>query len=238
MLSSSSAKELGLSLRPVQGRDGKPLPEYSAATLRGLRIGDVSLGDLKVLVVNLEPDIRKGVLPTADGFLTYPVFDGRVLTMDYKAHRVAVSEKLTTDMPCPHFCGLIATPTFGKEGPPIITTTGFQVNGKPIVVQIDTLYSGSMLIYPTSVDKLGLQDQQTSTKTRSFPFTDGGVKMIEGTSAIESFGNQKLTSKGSLYFATSEVHLPDGMFDGTVGHELFIGRVLSFDFRSHHFWMD
>ena len=37
----------------------------------------------------------------------------------------------------------------------------------------------------------------------------------------------------ALYFATTAVHTPDG----TVGHELFVGHVLTFDFLAHHFWM-
>jgi hypothetical protein len=111
------------------------------------------------------------------------------------------------------------------------------VNGKPVTVQIDTLYTGSMLIYPTSVQKLGLPAQENSAKKRNFPFTDGGVEMIEGRAATESFGTTVLKQDSTLYFATPKVHAPDGMFDGTVGHELFTGHVLTFDFHTHRFWM-
>jgi hypothetical protein len=41
----------------------------------------------------------------------------------------------------------------------------------------------------------------------------------------------------ALYFATRKVHLPDGMFDGTVGNELFLGHVLTLDFHANRFWM-
>jgi len=238
ILDSAVAKQMGLDVQPFVGRDGKPIPEYSIATLSDVRVGDLPLGDLKVLVLNLQSDMQKGIMPKADGLLTYPVFKDRVLTMDYKARRVEISEKLSADRPCPHYCGALANPTFGKQGPPIVTTTGFQLNGKPIVAQIDTMYSGSMLIYSTSVDKLGLQDQQKSTTQRMFKYTDGGVNMIEGTAAKQSFGDVTLKTKSSVYFATAEVHQPDGMFDGTVGHELFLGHVLTFDFHTNHFWMD
>jgi hypothetical protein len=238
ILDSAVAKQMGLDVQPFVGRDGKPIPEYSIATLSDVRVGDLPLGDLRVLVLNLQSDMQKGIMPKADGLLTYPVFKDRVLTMDYKARRVEISEKLSADRPCPHYCGALANPTFGKQGPPIVTTTGFQLNGKPIVAQIDTMYSGSMLIYSTSVDKLGLQDQQKSTTQRMFKYTDGGVNMIEGTAAKQSFGDVTLKTKSSVYFATAEVHQPDGMFDGTVGHELFVGHVLTFDFHTNHFWMD
>ena len=185
MLDTTKAKELGLDLKPFVGPDGKSYPEYLVGTIEGARLGEASLGDLKVLVVNLQSSIRRSVVPSSDGLLSYRAFKDRILKLDYKAHQVSVSDVLTADVPCPGFCGIISHPTFGKQGPPIVVATGFQVNGQPLTVQIDTLYTGTMLIYPTSVEKFGLIDQQSSTKTRHFPFTDGGVEMIEGSALKE-----------------------------------------------------
>lgn len=237
VLDRTIAEGMGISLQPVNGPDGKPYPGYASGTVGDVRIGDATLGDLEMLVVKLKPGIDKGEMPAADGTLAYTAFKDRVLTIDYKNHRVNVSAVLKADAPCPHSCGTITNPTFGKQGPPIVVTTGFQLNGKPLTMQIDTLYEGTMLIYPTSVDKLGLAAQQTSPKTRIFPFTDGGVPMKESTASKESFENRLLRKNATLYFATPKVHLPDGMFDGTVGNELFLGHVLTLDFHANHFWM-
>jgi hypothetical protein len=237
MLDKAKAEALGLELKPLNGPDGKPYPGYSTATLKNVRLGGAALGDLKLLVVDLEPSIQKGEYPAADGSLSYTAFNGRILQMDYKDRHIGVSELLKSDGPCPGFCGAITHPTFGKQGPPIVVTTGFQLNGKEVAVQIDTLYSGTMLIYSTSVEKLGLSEQQNAAKKRVFPFTDGGVEMIEGTALAESFGMRELKRDVAVYFATPKVHQPDGMFDGTVGHELFAGHVLTLDFHAHRFWM-
>ena len=237
LLDASLAKDLGLDLKPVNGPDGKPYPGYSAATAANVMLGETALGDMKFLVVDLQPSIQKGELPKADGTLAYTALKGRILRMDYKQQQVGISDVLKSDEPCPKFCGTISHPTFGKQGPPIVVTTGFEVNGNPITVQVDTLYTGSMLIYPTSVDKLGLTEQQKSTQTRMFPYTDGGVEMIEGKAKTEAFDTGVLQKDGTLYFATPKVHAPDGMFDGTVGQELFQGHVVTMDFHSHHFWM-
>jgi len=235
ILDESVAKKLGLELKPFIGRDGKVHPEYSSATLPNLKIGAAGLGDVSVLVVGLAPSMQKGELPNADGLLSYSAFGARLLRLDYKNRRVEMSDVLTQEVPCPRDCGAMTNPTFGKEGPPIVASTGFRVNGKPLVVQIDTLYTGTMLIYPTSVDKLGLASNQ-SAKTRKFAFTDGGVEMIQSNVTSEGFGAMTLARNCPVYFATPDVHLPDGMFDGTVGHELFLGHVLTFDFYGHHFW--
>jgi len=237
MLDAAKATELGLDVQPLLGPDGKPYPGYKVATIKDFKLGDASLGDFRVLVVNLQPSIKKGNVPPSDGLLSYRVFKDRILQLDYNSRQVRVSDVLTADVPCPAFCGDITLPTFGKEGPPIVVASGFQVNGKPLTVQIDTLYTGTMLIYPTSVEKFGLTAQQNATKTRLFPFTDGGVDMIEGTATKESFGPTELKENAALYFATPKVHTPDGMFDGTVGHELLTGHVVTLDFHSHHFWI-
>jgi hypothetical protein len=237
VLDRTIAGGMGISLKPVNGPDGKPYPGYASGTMSDVRVGDAALGNLKMLVVGLKPDIDKGEMPAADGTLAYTAFKGRVLTIDYRNHRVNVSAVLKADAPCPQSCGTITHPTFGKQGPPIVVTTGFRLNGKPLTMQIDTLYEGTMLIYPTSVNKLGLTDQQNSSAVRKFPFTDGGVEMIEGAASQESFGNEVLRRNVALYFATRKVHLPDGMFDGTVGNELFIGHVLTLDFHANRFWM-
>jgi hypothetical protein len=72
-------------------------------------------------------------------------------------------------------------------------------------VQIDTLYCGTMLIYSTSVEKLGLSEQQNAAKKRLFPFTDGGVEMVEATAVAESFGMKELKKDVAVYFATPKV---------------------------------
>src|ERR1700733_11066059 len=237
VLDRTMAEGIGIILQPVKGPDGKPYPGYASGTIPNIRVGDVALGDIKMLVVNLKSSIDKGVMPAADGALAYTAFKDRVLTIDYKNHRVNVSAVLKAAAPCPQSCAPIPNPPFGKQGPPIVVTTGFQLNGKPLTMQIDTLYEGTMLIYPTSVDKLGLTGQQGSAKFRMFPFTDGGVPMMESTVSQESFENQLLRKNATLYFATPKVHLPDGMFDGTVGNELFLGHVLTLDFHGNRFWM-
>lgn len=244
ILDAGAAQELGLELRPFIGRDGKPRAGFQVATLEDCVLGERSLGAVEVLVMDLQPDIKAGTQPVADGSLAYTAFTDRALRLDYRRHRVEVSEPfaqesgpITQERPCRKDCGTITTPTFGKQGPPIVVTTGFRVNGRPITAQIDTLYTGTLLIYPTSVAKLGLDGEAKSPKQRTFAFTDGGVKMVEGTADTEGFNQVVLQRHGHVYFATAEVHLPDGMFDGTVGHELFTGHVLTLDFHSHLFWI-
>ena len=238
VLDTAVAKELGLEIAPVKDGDGKVVPGYAQTKLTGLRVGDALLGDVKVLVLDLAEMEKKNQVPVADGSLAYTAFKNRLLEMDYVGKQVRFSEVLTDGVACPDAdkCGVITLPTFGKAGPPIVVATGFSINGKAITAQIDTLYSGTMLIYPTSVEKLGLTEAAKTTKTRMFHYTDGGVDMGEAPLADEAFGGQVL-AKGPVYFATPAVHVPDGLFDGTVGHELFQHSVLVMDFKGMRVWL-
>ena len=234
ILDLAQAKALGLTLGPYT-RDGKVVPDRYTAEVTNATVGKTPLPPVKFLVVNLQKFVAQDQIPPAQALLSYTALQDRVLTLDYGHHHVTISDWASVKAPTRN-TGVLTYPTFGQDGPAIVATTGFQVNGQPITVQVDTLYGGTLLIYPTSVEKLGLTAQARSSKTRKFPFTDGGVDMVEGK-AKESFGSTDLLNEAPLYFATPQVHLPDGMFDGTVGVELFIGRSVTFDFHANRFWI-
>ena len=228
------AKELGLAMTPYLDGQHNPVPGYFISVLKDVRLSDASLGDFKVVVIDLSPDMAKGTFPTSDGTLSYGNLTNHRLELDYRRRTVRVSAS-APDAPCAAACGAITYPTFGKKGPPIVVTTGFAVNGQPITVQVDTMYAGPLMIYDASIDKLHLRAAASGAKVRNFPFTDGGVDMIESRADKETFGAK--AGRTSLYFPTPKVHQPDGMFDGTVGVEAFQGRVVTLDFGANRFWL-
>jgi hypothetical protein len=231
------AKGLGLAVVPAKDADGKPLAGYGISVLAGVKLGDASLGDVKIVVMDIASDVKADHMPAADGALAYTAFKDRLLELDYVHRTVRFSDPLKAELACPGYCGTITTPTFGKEGPPIVVSTGFSVNSKPITAQIDTLFSGTMLIYPPSVKKLDLSEEAKTTKKQLFKYTDGGVDMMEAQAKTEAFGTRELGKDVPLYFATPAVHLPDDLFDATVGHALFEHSVLSLDFHDMKLWM-
>lgn len=239
IVDSGTAKELGLTVdsTDVMGKGGQPISGFGKSTLEGARLGDASLGDVPVLVSDLASHVKKGQIPAADGVLSYTAFRDRLLQMDFKRHTVRVSKPLTATLACSGFCGDITLPTFGKQGPPILVTTGFSVNGKPLTAQIDTMYTGTMVIYPEAVAKLDLQAASGVNATQFFKYTDGGVSMREGKAHTEAFGSKVMVHNGALFFSTPQVREPDGLFDGTVGLGLLNGHVVNVDLHSQHFWI-
>jgi hypothetical protein len=94
-----------------------------------------------------------------------------------------------------------------------------------------------MLIYPPSVKKLDLSEEAKGATKQFVKYTDGGVDMMEAQSKTEAFGTHVLAKDAPLYFAGPAVHLPDELFDATVGHALFEHSVLSLDFHDMKLWM-
>jgi hypothetical protein len=237
VLDAKTAQTLGLTLEPVIGDDGKPMAHYQKAAAANLAIGDIQLKQVEFIVIDLSNALGKGVLPHIDGTLAYGDFKDRIVQLDYPAGVINLSQPLTTPTECPDTCGDISLITFGQHGPPIVTTTGFTVNGKPIAVQVDTMFTGSLLIYPTSVDKLNLATEGQSRDSQYFAFTDGGVDMFHSKAHQIGFGSKILETQAPLYFAGPKVHLPDGLFDGTVGAALLSPHKVTFNFHDNKFWL-
>jgi len=237
-LNLKAAEAVGLSLQPVNGADGKPIAGFQKAIVNDVVIGDVAFKELRFLVVDLSPYIKNKTFPDIDGTIAYGAFKDRIVQLDYPAGVLSVSQPVTSVTACPAVCGDISLITFGHKGPPIVTTTGFTVNGKPISVQIDTMFTGTLLVFPTSVDKLGLSSEAQSKASQYFAFTDEGVDMFRSEVQQLGFGSKTLATKAPLYFAGPKVHLPDGLFDGTVGAELLGRHKVTFDFHDNKFWLD
>jgi len=216
-------RDEGLDTAPYVGRDGKTSTTVKTSVIPSVKVGTAEFKDLPVLVAHLQHLVAGDQMPEVDGTLGYDAFQGKTLQMDLKKNTLQISSGSTCSG------GTLALIKFGNSGPPIVTSTGFSVNGKPVVAQVDTLYAGTMLVYPDAVVKLGLADAAKTKEKEHFPYTDGGVDMMKST-AKEEFDGKPLGGDQPLYFATPEVHVPDGLFEATVGIKLLAGRVVVFDF--------
>ncbi len=229
-----SAAATGLSATPVAGA-----PAYQRALLKDLRLGTmakgVDLGDVKVLVNDLAGLMKQNQMPRADGTLAYTAFADRLVEIDYARHQLRVSAPLIAPLACNGLCGKLELITFGKHGPPIVVGGGFVVNGHVVRAQIDTLFSGSLLVYPSAIASLGLSAAAQSHDKVFIPYTDGGVTMLRAKAASEGFAGKTLARNAALYFATPGVHLPDGLFEATVGAAFLAHHTLRLNF--HDRWV-
>ena len=197
-----------------------------------ISVGDVALANVATIAMSLSDMISQNQMPHVGGTLSYTAFKDRILQIDFVAHKVRISDILTAPAECTKTCEKISLINFGKDGPPIVVAEGFEINGKKVSAQIDTMYSGTLLVYTSSIEKLELAKAADTDKSRDFPFTDGGAKMKEALAEEESFDGVVLSGAAPLvYFPTPDVHEPDGLFDATVGLELLYKTALTLNFH-------
>lgn len=191
-----------------------------------LRVGLLSFAGAAMAVVDFE---KNHMPPKMAGTLAYSFFKDRILQIDFHSRRVRISGILNAPVALPEPADSFSLITFGKNGPPIVVADGFGVNGRPVTAQVDTLYTGSLLIYSASVNKLGLGAAAKTATSEFFPFTDGGVTMKVTAADSETFHGIDVGRK--LYFPTPGVHEPDSLFDATVGLGALDDTVLTLNFH-------
>lgn len=230
VIETALAKDSGL--QPV-GKLPAGAPEGMFRTvIPSITVGGVNLESVPAMAMVLGDMISQNQMPAVDGTLAYTAFKDRIVQLDFAAHKLRVSDVLTTPVECSGPCDRFSLVKFGKDGPPIVVANGFEINGRALSAQVDTMYTGALLVYTASIEKLQLADAAKTTKTRDFPLTDGGVTMKEATANKEGFHGLSFGPRIPLvYFPTPDVHEPDGLFDATVGLEMFYDAVLTMDFH-------
>src|SRR5581483_10795102 len=165
-----AAQPLGANL---QALNGDTVSQVQQTVVPGAKIGDLAMGDFPFMVLDTTPQPNQpgDKLPPfpADGALTYRAFRNRLLRIDYGHHVVRLSEPLDSAQTCPQTCSDLVVKRIGSYGPATLTTGGFSVNGQPVEAQIDTLFTGTLLIYPASIEKLGLKKLAKAKHKEFFP---------------------------------------------------------------------
>jgi hypothetical protein len=231
LVDSKIAAETGL--KPTEPpTPGAPSGMFRTA-MPTIHIAGLTLTHVPAIRIDLSELISQKQMPHVAGTLAYPAFKDRVVQLDFVAHKMRISEVLTAPVDCAGACDKISLITFGKEGPPIVVAQGFDIDGAVMSAQVDSMYTGSLLVYTASIEKLSLSGAAKTTDVRMFPLTDGGVNMKEADAPKEGFHGITLAGVGAkVYFPTEAVHEPDGLFDATVGLGLFRDAILTLDFHN------
>jgi hypothetical protein len=222
-----TAQKLGWKPEPILS-EGKPIANIQRGGEHRIAIGAEKV-PVKFLL--LDRSLFGKNVPPADGTLAYSFFKDRRLEIDYPHHRIRVSPILEGDAKSAA-PGTLELIKFGEHGPPIVVGSPFTIDGKPVHAQIDTCFTGSLVVYDTAVEKLEIKK---AGDIEFFPFTDGGVDLWAGSKRRLGFADRILSSKAKIYFVgggENPVHQPDGLFEATVGNALFAHSVVTLDFHA------
>lgn len=227
-ISTEAAKAYGWTLEPYVGRSGKPIPGVFDAGDHTVRLGGLE-HSARFLT---EPAADMGAQGVYDGNLVYLFFKDRALQIDYPQRRLRISAVLTGAERHAGARGRLQIINFHKWGPPIVVAGPFTINGKAVQAQLDTCYTGTMLIYSAYIAPLGLGASARQGSREFFPFTDGGVYMLKARARSEGFSGRILAGHAAIvYFPTPGVHEPENPFQATVGNALFTESVVTLNFH-------
>jgi hypothetical protein len=225
VIDTAAAKDAGLVLEALP----PPMPTDVLKTKVGaLHVGALEFRDRRAIVLDFA---KNQMPPKMAGTLAYTFFKDRILQIDFRARRVRISGLLTAHVAPPEPSDRFSLVTFGTSGPPVVVASGFSLNGRPLTAQVDTLYTGSLLVYTASVGKLGLGALARTDSKEFFPYTDGGVTMKVSSADAGAFHGVTLGRR--IYFPTEGVHEPDGLFDATVGLGVLGDTVLTLNFHEN-----
>ena len=208
------------------------------AAVHGIYIGGehrVTLGNVTAStpIFVFDRELLGEYKPPVDGSIAYTFFKDRVLQIDYPRHVLRISNVISTPPPDrPGEGGTLKLINFGDRGPPVVIGSPFTVNGKRVRAQIDTVYTGTMLVYDSALDALGLTKHGTPELVR---YTSGGVNLLAAPVPSLGFGERTILRDAPMYFVgegKNPVHQPDGLFEATVGNALFAHSVVTMDFHA------
>jgi hypothetical protein len=228
LISVELAKSYGWALEPYTDKSGKVVPGVFNAGSHVLTLGTLA-APVSFLAV---PDADMGSQGIYEGSLVYTFFKDRVLQIDYPHHLLRVSAVLNGNAASGKARGQLRIVNFHTWGPPIVVGGPFTINGRSVQAQIDTGYTGTMLIYTAAIEPLGLSDLAKQGIGEVFPFTDGGVTMLAAKARQVGFADTVIDGQRPIvYFPTPGVHEPENPFEATVGNALFKNCIVTLNFH-------
>lgn len=226
-LLSEIARELNWKLEPAQ-RGAETLPGIFRGGEHRVALGGLQAkADFFVFDRALLGEHR----PPVDGSIACDFFKERVLEIDYPRHRLRISGVLSTPLSQRRAGGgTLKRITFGERGPPTLVASGFTLDGKPLRAKIDTVFSGSLLVYDRALGQLGLAK---SGKPEFFGYLDSGVTLLAAAAPKIAFDGRALTPAQPLFYFPNDgspLRQPEGLFEATAGNALFAHSVVTLDY--------
>lgn len=225
---SDVARELGWTLEPLQ-RDGRPVQGIFKA---GEHRSALGRAEGRETYFAFDRDLLGEHKPPVDGSITLGFFANRVLQIDYPKHRLRVSDVIGAVPERAEGSGSLKMIGFGDRGAPVLTGSPFSIDGKPFRAQIDTVFTGTLLVYDSALHRLDLHKQGTPA---FFGYTDGGVSLLGAAAPDIAFGQRVFAKGAMLYFVgegASPVRQPDGLFDAKAGNALFAHSIVTLDLHA------
>jgi clan AA aspartic protease (TIGR02281 family) len=223
------ATRIGLkfSPKPVRLRGiGMGMAQAYTSKIQQLEIGAISGKDLFALVTETTPKIGDRAV---DGIIGFEFLKDKIFQVDYAGAMLrfySAAPYRKTDAQS----GRRAVLTFRlreKRDMPVIDAV--MVNGKTVVIGIDTGSDSGLVLFPDALKMLGISSDTKALKTR-VSFGYGGIALTK-IGRIEDFSIGGLNLQGmEAEFAMSSWGGKEG---GQMGNKVLKNFVVTFDYQNH-----
>ena len=182
-----------------------------------------------VLADGLDTDNQKlGV--DADVLLGFDAFKGHVLTINFpNATMFLRTGAAAPASPTPTSAGpgaaVLTFEQYQPRSPKLLTFDGFAVNGTPITVQLDTMWTGNAILFPT---KFATTPAFAPSGAPSRTYEEGDLSAVTVNNV--TFAGKPFATDLIAYVPAGKASVPTTRLAGVVGTGMFSGRVVTLDF--------
>lgn len=216
------ARELGLSIDATAPGEaagqGTGRATYYPSELPDLQIGEHRLGSIEAVAADLTSLGAKLGRPL-HAILGQSFFAGRVVQFDYEQQRLTLDPSTVEEG--------VSVPIEGAADlTPVVPVT---VNGREVLVVLDTGSSLTLGIYLDAVDELGLTTARNAATPRTLTGARGEVEAYEGTVRSLALGNIRLERVPTVFLprpAGDPTHARGNLGNGFLRH-----TILTLDYR-------
>lgn len=226
VLSQATAARLKLAATPARGSDGAPLGDLSLTEPVALGLGEVKLAPTPLLVSKLE-SYNKALGTPVDGVLSYTQLKGWIAELDFRSGRFHLTQEAVVK---PRSVLGAHYVKYRANAAPVLVVDGLAIHGYPIRAQLDLAFEGGLLLFPDTMEPVGLGKTQAGEPVSMATYDAGApLDRIEPPTVAFDRTRLALPSDGA-FLATAEVRPPDNDIEAVVGRQAFSGHRLVLDF--------
>ncbi|MBD5605703.1 MAG: hypothetical protein IAI48_11535 [Candidatus Eremiobacteraeota bacterium] len=207
------------------GRHLVPTGNY-ASTTDALSIGGAPLAPTKIALIDgLDGDDAKlGV--TADVLLGFDAFAGRIVEIDFPHAIVSVrAAPASAAAAADRGAAAFTYEQYQPHSPKLLTFDGFTFDGAPIAVQLDTMWTGNAILFPT---KFATAPAFAPANAPARTYEEGALSAVTVKSV--TFSGKPLGTDVVAYVPAGKASIPTTRLAGVVGTGMFANRVVTLDF--------
>ena len=226
VLDTAFAKDTGLrpESSPSPAARQANTPAFYKAVIPHVKVGARVFDNQPLVVTGFSKTAADEYGVTADGSLGYGFFRGQIVQIDFIERKFRL-------LPAPPAAANVSTGIvwrkYQSQSPLLITVDDIVVNGHHVIAQLDTFFGQSLLLFAA---KLPWLKAVPISAVPSVRYEEAALSAADAGEV--AWGNFIPRSRGEVYVAGADAHVPETEINAVAGNSFFQGALLTIDLRS------